>query len=477
MEKFKKIFQSFRERSQRVSKKNVPITTLSILAIGLFFLAGCSGTLKGIESNNNADTTSSNSSNSNYDYTTYMTRSNNTCSGGRIFLGTDTENIGDNIYVAGPSVIKEIHNPDDRYRMWYAGYNGSAWRVYHANSTDSNTWKKKNNKVPPEGMGVDYAVPGMSSTGGGGGEYGTDGRIPLSPKGNRDNVYVANPSVLQERMVECIGEVPGSMYGKEDYHAWYGGYDDENSTWRIFNVTSMDGLSWHKYLDQAVIDTSPNSKEDIYVHNPSVVLDINKYCCSCPPEPPCCCEGNRIYHMWYSGYDGSAWRIFYATSLSSEIPWQKHGVVLDLGNKGDCDNIHVSEPTVVLEKKYAPACCGLTCIEESRTYHMWYAGYGGDPDNTSCKTIGWRIFHATSTDGIHWQKEKKPVLNLGNSDKGDNIYVAGPTVISDTFLGLCGESGPPFLMWYAGYDGAGWVVYKAKSDNGSTWGKVNNSTP
>jgi len=472
MKKFKKIFQSFRTQGQKIIKGDIAVATFSILAIGLLFLAGCSGTLKGTKLNDNTSTTSSNS-NSNYSYATYMTRSNNTCSGGRIFLGTDTEGIGDNIYVAGPSVIKEIHNPDNRYRMWYAGYNGSAWRVYHANSTDSNTWKKKNNKVPQEmrGGGPDLGIDIET------GEYGTDGRIPLSPKETRDNIYVANPSVLQERMVECIGEVPGSMYGKPEYHAWYGGYDEESIAWRIFNAFSSDGLAWNKYLDQVVIDVQPNSKENIYVHNPSVVLDINKYCCSCPPEPPCSCEGNRIYHMWYSGYDGSAWRIFYATSLTGKVPWQKHGVVLDLGNEGDCDNLYVSEPTVVLEKKYTPACCGSTSIEESRTYHMWYAGYGGDPDNASCKTIGWRIFHATSTDGIHWQKEKRPVLNLGNDGKGDNIYVAGPTVISDTLLGLCGESGPPFLMWYAGYNGASWVVYKAKSDDGSTWEKVNNSTP
>ncbi len=213
-----------------------------------------------------------------------MTRSNHSCSDGRIFLGTDTETIGDNIYVAGPSVIKEIHNPDNPYRMWYAGYTGSAWRVYHANSMDSNTWRKKNNKIPQEGMGVDFAVQGMETTEGGGGEYGTDGRIPLSPKENRDHHYVANPDVLQERMVECIGEVPGSLYGKEDYHAWYGGYDKDSSAWRIFNATSMDGLSWHKYLNQAVIDIKPNSKENIYVHNPAVVLDINKILLFLPPR-------------------------------------------------------------------------------------------------------------------------------------------------------------------------------------------------
>ncbi|MEA3273314.1 MAG: hypothetical protein U9Q72_01815 [Patescibacteria group bacterium] len=474
MKKLKKILQSFlltKSQNWQTNRKKIPLISFSILVVSIFFIAGCSGTLKGVKPNNITSTTPSNS-NPSYNYTSYMTRSNHTCSGGRIFLGTDTDKIGDNIYVAGPSVIKEIHNPNDRYRMWYAGYEGSAWRVYHANSTDSNAWRKKNNKVPPEGIGSIYGK------GGGGGEYGTDGRIPLSPKGSRDNVHVANPTVLQERVVECIGEVPGAMYGKADYHAWYGGYDEENSTWRIFNVFSIsNGLTWNKYSDQAVINTNPNSKANIHVHNPTVVLDINKYCCSCPPEPPCCCEGNRMYHMWYSGYDGSTWRIFYATSMDGEVPWQKHGVVLDVGDEGDCDNIHVSEPTVVLEKKYTPACCGLTCVEESRTYHMWYAGYGGDPDNSSCEPIGWRIFHATSMDGIHWQKEKNPVLNLGPGDKGDNIHIAGPTVISDTFLGLCGESGPPFLMWYAGYDGAGWVIYKAKSSNGTIWNKVNNSTP
>ena len=474
MKKFKKIFQPFRERSQQVGKKNLPITTISILTIGLLFLAGCSRTIEGPQTTKNADSTpeasSVNNNSSNYSYATYMTRSNNTCSDGRIFLGTDNDNRGDNIYVAAPSAVKDIKNPLQQYRIWYSGFEGQAWRIYHANSEDAKKWTKKNNEIPPEGpAGPD--LPGMPSVGNG--EYGTDGRIPLSPDYARDNVHVSSPSILQERNVTCIGEVPTPFY-----HAWYGGYDEESAAWRIFYALSMnDGLMWNKHINQVVVDLRPGTLENVNVHNPSVVLDINKYCCSCPPAAPCCCEGNRTYHMWYGGFDGEAWRIFYATSPSGKPPWERHGIALDIGDPDDCDGIHVTEPTVILEKKYASACCGSTCIEESRTYHMWYAGHGGNPDNPACKEEAWRIFYATSTDGIHWQKEKKPVLNLGNNGKGDNIYVAGPTVISDTFLGLCGESGPPFLMWYTGYDGAGWVVYKAKSSDGSTWEKVNNSTP
>jgi len=74
MKKFKKIFQSFRERSQQINKKNIPIATISILAISLFFLAGCSGTLKTtkLETGNN---TGSNNNSPNYSYPSYMTRS------------------------------------------------------------------------------------------------------------------------------------------------------------------------------------------------------------------------------------------------------------------------------------------------------------------------------------------------------------------------------------------------------------------
>jgi hypothetical protein len=464
-------------------KKNrkIPLIYLGILVGSIFFVLGCSERpLKSLKFNEQKSTESSRSDDtSETQEISDITRSDDICTDGRIFLGTDDNNRGDNIYVAGPSAIKEIHDPEKRYRIWYSGYEGSAWRIYHANSADGNTWKKKNNEVPKEGtLDTDETDPFSALVG----EYGTDGRIPLTPDFARDKLYVANPSVLRERRVEAIGEVPGAPNeltggpsGKPEYHAWYGGYDEQVRAWRIFYANSNNGFFWMKYLDHIIIDIKPNSLEKIYVHNPTVVLDINKFCCSCKHSR--CCEANRMYHMWYSGYDGSAWRIFYATSATGETPWQRHGMVLDLGRGEDCDDLYVSEPTVVLEKKYIPSCCGLTCMEGSRIYHMWYAGYGGDPDNKECENIGWRIFYASSTDGVHWKKRKEPVLNLGEAGKGDKIYVAGPTVISDTALGSCGGSGPPFIMWYAGYDGSRWLVYKAKSNDGIHWDKVNNSLP
>ena len=53
---------------------------------------------------------------------------NTTSTNGRIPLGTP--GTGDDSYVSTPYVIKDGYT----YKMWYAGYDGSKHRIYHATS-------------------------------------------------------------------------------------------------------------------------------------------------------------------------------------------------------------------------------------------------------------------------------------------------------------------------------------------------------
>ena len=126
---------------------------------------------------------------------------------------------------------------------------------------------------------------------------------------------------------------------------------------------------------------------------------------------------NPLYKMWYSGTDGSTWRIGYATSSDGMI-WDKlPNPVLYPGPPGSWDNIGVAGPNVIFI---------------DTVYHMWYS--------TSEET---KIGHATSPDGIDWTKDPdNPVLEGGLSGSWD-YYANGGIVIfeSDTFH-----------MWYTGWD-------------------------
>ncbi len=112
-------------------------------------------------------------------------------------------------------------------------------------------------------------------------------------------------------------------------------------------------------------------------------------------------EGDNIYNpfliqkddkiwMYYAGFDSTHDRIFLAES-SDGINFTRlnnGNPVLDIGPTGSWDEKHSNDPIV---------------IKVGNNYHLWYSG-----ENNSLESA---MGHATSSDGIHWQKDTvNPVL-------------------------------------------------------------------
>jgi predicted GH43/DUF377 family glycosyl hydrolase len=256
------------------------------------------------------------------------------------------------------------------YCMWYGGKDGTTYRIGYATSPDGITWTKK-----PSAPVVNV---------GSGGSW--------------EEWYVNGPSVIFDGIT---------------YHLWYTGSNGVNQ--RIGYATSTDGISWTKSPSNPVLDTGPSPWDSVQIGAPSVIYD------------------GIMYHMWYSGSDGTNWRIGYATSPNG-ISWTKSGSnpVMILGSTGDWDDEYVLDPTVIFD--------GIR-------FHMWYAGYDG--------TIS-RIGYATSLDGVSWQLYSGNlcpgtfgdgcVLDAGPPGSWDSIYAEDPTVVYD---------GKTYLMWYAGVESGG----------------------
>jgi len=209
--------------------------------------------------------------------------------------------------------------------------------------------------------------------------------LDVGPPGSWDDLQVGDPSVVFD----------GSVY-----RMWYHGNDGGNV--RIGLATSTDGVTWTKHVGNPVLSAS--GWEGWWVLEPEVLFD------------------GSTYQMWYTGYDGTYCKIGYATSADG-ISWTKHtNPVLSIGETGTWDSLSVRSPSVVYD---------------GSTYQMWY---GGDNDRTHS-----RIGHATSTDGINWQRDSNnPVIDLGSNGKWDDWAINHPTVIS---------VGSTLKMWYSGHDG------------------------
>lgn len=140
-----------------------------------------------------------------------------------------------------------------------------------------------------------------------------------------------------------------------------------------------------------------------------------------------------IYKMWYAAYSQTTtiWCIMYATSPDG-LTFSKQGVVLEVGAPGEMDDDFVRDSMVLRNA--------------GGTYEMWYTGQKKG-------VFGWRIFHATSTDGIIWQK--------------DGVVFSGGGAVGHPNVIL--KPGGFYRMWYSEYDGLHWRIYTATSPDGLDW--------
>ncbi len=147
-----------------------------------------------------------------------------------------------------------------------------------------------------------------------------------------------------------------------------------------------------------------------------------------------------IYRMWYSGGDGSTVRgVGYAESPDG-ITWSKYGgnPVLQQGSGGAWDS-------------WSAHWCAV--IKEDSTYKMWYSGGSSFTSH--------QIGYATSPDGVTWSKYAgNPVLGSEHSGSWDDQQVWFPYVMKD---------GSTYRMWYGGNDGANNRIGYASSGNGISW--------
>ena len=216
-----------------------------------------------------------------------------------------------------------VVNTGGRLSMLYSGYDGAKWQIGAAYSTNGSTWTKTTVSKP--------AIPVTSST-----FYSHD----------------------------ALGA--SLMYDNGIYKAWLSG--DTDGTWATRKIgygTSANGITW-SVEPQPVMSAGTSGFDMSGVSLPSVI------------------EDNGVYKMWFTGYDGSKYRIGYATS-SDGVTWTKYSqggtdvAVLDVTSSG-YDASGVVAPSVV---------------KDMSLYKMYYTGMNG----TSLT-----LDLAVSTDGINWVK-------------------------------------------------------------------------
>ena len=253
--------------------------------------------------------------------------------------------------------------------------------------------------------------------------FGKTGRVilPRGPAGSFDSTHAKYPCVLKHG---------------DRWMMWYSGRGDDAFTGSIGWATSRNGLHWTKaaggrpVLEPGGVGTADETKAD----HPAVVRFAGRF------------------HMWYTaGPRDSRYRICYATSEDG-VRWQRQNggrPVLGTGSRGKFDDRVVLHPAVVRDP------CGLL--------HMWYNGVGPQQD--------FRIGHATSRDGIKWERQNdgNAVLSPGKVSGRREIYVYNAMVLLENGV---------YRMWYSSalditpqgrFAPHGSAIVYAESRDGTNW--------
>jgi len=175
---------------------------------------------------------------------------------------------------------------------------------------------------------------------------------------------------------------------------------------------------------QPILSPSPNEWDSSDVLNPSVIYH------------------DRQFWNLYSGFDGKVKLWYTGLAVSPDgVAWTRRGRVL----APDPDS---------WDRGYIAA--NGSALWRNGEYLYWYeAGYHDGP---------MRIGLARSSDGLHFRKEPKPVLDLGPYQSWDERDVADPYVI---------EVGGWLYMYYLGQDRASRQrIGVARSRDGISWEKL-----
>lgn len=366
--------------------------------------------------------------------------SNTTGINGQIPLGVAPGDDKNN--VLGTSVILD----NGIYKMWYAANDGTSWRINYATSPDGLTWTKVDNSTP----GV-IDNPPVS-----GGTISTNGSIPLGSNGTGDSLHTYPTTVIKDNY-----ETNPSYR----YKMWYSGAYN-SSIWTIFYATSPDGLKWTKqnnaklsvYQDAGF--TPNDNSGQVLLGSPSAGKGDSARMFG----PMVIQEGKNSFKMWYTGVDDSASpanRIFYATSLDG-INWTKYNNTKPSGTRDALVTPNDSTGQIPLGSAGKGDSSGVLSggvyrDPQTSAYKMWYSGYDG---------AKWRVFYATSTDGLNWTKQnnnaQSPSDTAGTWGRIPIGFTAANGDSTSTYVPGVMFDGSMYRMWYGASPASGvWRLYNA----------------
>ena len=201
---------------------------------------------------------------------------------------------------------------------------------------------------------------------------------------------VESPSILK---------LPGGRY-----RLYYAGSNipDSEAGFQIGFAESAEGIAWTKHPGDPVLRLDP-AADEVSLLGQSVVY-----------------KGGEFW-MWYPVLSKESKTDISLARSRDGVTWEEKGVVLIL------DRERVSRTDAgVMESEV---------IWNGRQFEMFY-----DVLREGGKFNG-PIWHAVSPDGVHWTKDARPILDIGDKDSWIGTGIHSPTVVLEK---------DRYRMWFGG---------------------------
>jgi len=210
------------------------------------------------------------------------------------------------------------------------------------------------------------------------------------PPGSWESVKVESPSILK---------LPGGRY-----RLYYAGSNrpDSEAGFQIGFAESDDGVAWTKHPGNPVLRLDPAGGE-VSLLGQSVVY-----------------KGGEFW-LWYPILSKEFKPDIRLAKSRDGVTWEKKGVVVSLDRE-----------------RVSPTDLGVMeadVIWNGREFEMFYDVLRDGGIFTST------IWHAVSTDGVHWTKDPAPVLDTGPKDSWIGTGIHSPTVVLEK---------DRYRMWFGG---------------------------
>jgi len=264
---------------------------------------------------------------------------------------TSVQNLG--ILGSGPTVIKE----SGTYKMWYTDNAASPTNMNYVTSSNGLNWstpvivftRTTNSTVWDDTYLFNPSVIKLNST------YkmwyqASKGLLPAdksiiyceSSDGiNWSNFQTVITSSVSIPAITYIGAaVPVVIYANGQYKMWL--IIENYLTSNIIYCDSFDGINWSNFQRSLPIGLH-GTYDNTSVISSGVILDGN------------------LYKIWYSGFDGTTWRILYSESHNG-INWFNPQLSINLSPSS------TSKTTVINDKGV-----GLMWFFNAATNTIWYA--------------------------------------------------------------------------------------------------------